>query len=72
MCGIVMGNPHPTKSKPNKIGRKHVNGLRVWQKANIEKRKKIEKEKLISRLRKFSKKVKDYWGGISDSHPKFN
>ncbi len=67
-----MGNPHPTKSKPNKIGRKHVNGLRVWQKAGMVNSARIEKDKIRARYRKLKNKIRQYFNGEIDAFPKDN
>lgn len=61
-----MGNPHPTRSKPNKIGRKHTG-----EKSAREKQKRaagLRKFKQIQKVTR-SRKVRDYWTGKRDSHP---
>ena len=64
-----MGNPHPTKSKPNKIGRKHTQGKRVWQKAGRERYRKIELERIKARRKRLKDKIKKYWVGELEYYP---
>jgi hypothetical protein len=65
-----MGNPHPTKSKPIKIGRKH-NGtpsLRtIGQRASSAlKRHRAE----LERWRKHKQDVAAFWRGERETYPK--
>ena len=67
-----MGNPHPTKSKPCKIGRKHTGALSLRAKGRVMSRviqsRKIENTK----FRIFKNKVKQYWGGELMEFPRIN
>lgn len=64
-----MGNPHPTKSKPIKIGRKHTNaqGLRKKGKAMSNKIK-SQKQKVIE-WKRYNKEVKAYWNNERETFP---
>ena len=66
-----MGNPHPTISKPNKIGRKHTKkpGSRRWQIAQSEKSKRVERQKKLAKINRHIAQVEKYWRGEIDNHP---
>lgn len=64
-----MGNPHPTKSKPNKIGRKHTQGKRVWQRAAEEKSRVAHSEFMKAKRKKVESKIRQYWRGELDAYP---
>jgi hypothetical protein len=64
-----MGNPHPTKSKPIKIGRKHTGAAstRVRQRrADAARAYATIKEGL---RRRFHERVRQYFAGARDNYP---
>lgn len=67
--GAMMGNPHPTKSKPCKIGRKHTNApsTRVREKRRRAKQK--QREIALAQFRKHKSKIEAYWRGETDECP---
>ena len=62
-------NPHPTKSKPYKIGRKHTGALSVRKKQELVTKLKKSNEIKLSKLRKHKEKVSAFWSGQLDKHP---
>jgi hypothetical protein len=66
-----MGNPHPTKSKPNKIGRKHTGALSARKKALAEKNRRMHDKTLAARKHKRDRAVSAYFRGEADLHPPF-
>jgi hypothetical protein len=65
-----MGNPHPTNSKPVKIGRKHTGApsLRTIGRRASGKLKLHRAE--IVKWRAFKKEVAAYWRGERETYPK--
>ncbi len=64
-----MGNPHPTKSKLCKIGRKHTGAPSIRKSAKIQKAKalKDQEKKILNRKRK--KSVAAFWRGEIANFP---
>ena len=65
-----MSNPHPTKSKPNKIGRKHTKQpsqrIKDKRKAGKKRFSQIKSAKAL----KYKERVSKYWNGELESHPR--
>ena len=64
-----MGNPHPTKSKPLKIGRKHTQSERLHQRVRREKGLEITKKTIFAKRRKVENNIRKYWEGEIDTYP---
>lgn len=65
-----MGNPHPTKSKPCKIGRKHTTAKSLRHLGRI-KSTLIKKTKENDKVwRRFKLEVKKFWNGGIEKYPK--
>ncbi len=56
-----MGNPHPTRMKPVKIGRKHTQGISAKNKTKRQNGMKIYAEILKAKRKKRYKEMYDYW-----------
>jgi len=63
-------NPHPTRSKPYKIGRKHTGARGVRAKGKLQSKAIKANSKKVSVLRKFKEKVSSFWKGEIDQYPK--
>lgn len=61
-----MSNPHPTKSKPFKIGRKHTGAKREREKNGLLFYAKI----IQAKAAKYKAKVAAYWRGDLGEFPK--
>lgn len=65
-----MGNPHPTKSKPVKIGRKHSGAksekFKQKRRNRLAKRSEIE----LAKKRKRDQLVRDYFLGLRETCPR--
>ena len=64
-----MANPHPTKSKPCKIGRKHTGAPSTRKKAAKEKSKRIAAQIKKGKIYRYKGNVKDFWRGDIDQFP---
>lgn len=64
-----MGNPHPTKSKPCKIGRKHTQApsTRVREKRRAAKQK--QREIVLAKFRKHKEQIAAYYRGEIEECP---
>ena len=64
-----MGNPHPTKSKPIKIGRKH-SGAKSEKFKQKRRNTAIRNARLkLEKKRKYDRIVRDYFLGLRDNIP---
>lgn len=64
-----MGNPHPTNSKPIKIGRKHTGELGIrakGRKTSLQHRANKQKNIMI---RKWKDQVAEYYRGERENYP---
>jgi hypothetical protein len=64
-----MSNPHPTRSKPNKIGRKHSGAPSAREKAIAAKNRAMHERTLVARGRKRKKAIRAYFLGEMDLYP---
>ena len=64
-----MGNPHPTRSKPFKVGRKHTKAKSIKQKQKERNGKIKRQQQKRSKWRKHKKMVVSYWGGEVNEYP---
>lgn len=64
-----MANPHPTKSKPCKIGRKHTKAKSSRQREKDIARKRKANRIKIGKLQKRKELVAKFWRGELDQHP---
>ena len=64
-----MGNPHPTKSKPIKIGRKHTGAKSLRHKGRIASAAKQRHKIEAIRHRKFKAQVSAFWRGERENYP---
>jgi len=64
-----MGNPHPTRSKPCKIGRKHTGAPREKEKARKRQAQKIHLRIKVARRRKRNAEIAKYFRGERPYHP---
>lgn len=64
-----MGNPHPSKSKPCKIGRKHTLSLSIRQKAAAAKRKAVARQMQDGKHQRYKEAVAAYWRGEIEQFP---
>lgn len=62
-------NPHPTKSKPCKIGRKHTGAPGVRRLGRITSNTIKKHKQAVSRIRSFKAKVAAFWRGEIDVYP---
>jgi hypothetical protein len=62
-------NPHPTRSKPCKIGRKHTHGKSEKQRAKIRAGHIVYTKRAVARRRRHNAKVHLYFIGEVDLHP---
>lgn len=62
-------NPHPTKSKPSKIGRKHTGA--ISQKTKQKRHNAASKKQKIKQMKakKFHSQVAEYFAGKREQHP---
>lgn len=65
-----MGNPHPTKSKPCKIGRKHTGAKSLRQIGRIKSFRLKQQREQAAKWRAFKKQVKAYWEQEQANFPK--
>ena len=65
----VMGNPHPTKSKPCKIGRKHTNAPSDKAKQRRQRGLRLNLEIKLAKRRKKKHAITDYYAGMYDQCP---
>lgn len=64
-------NPHPTKSKPCKIGRKHTGAPSSREKGR-RRRNALQLQKQRNGLiQKWNRKVAEFWAGERDEFPPF-
>lgn len=64
-----MGNPHPTKSKPCVIGRKHTGAISLRQAGRLTSAA-VKQHRLQQNLwRKYHASVAEYWRGERDTFP---
>lgn len=64
-----MGNPHPTKSKPVKIGRKHSGAKSEKLKQKLRNKAKKAAQIKAAIRRKNAKMVHEYFMGLRDELP---
>lgn len=64
-----MGNPHPTKSKPCKIGRKHTNGPSTRVREKLRRGQAIMKAIAAAKQRKRNELIRRYWLGELATYP---
>lgn len=64
-----MGNPHPTVSKPIKIGRKHTLSLSIRQMSKAAKKAKVGQQIKKGKIASYKKEVAKYWRGESNTFP---
>lgn len=64
-----MANPHPTKSKPTKIGRKHTTAKSVRAQGKQRSRQLVERKAQDAHHRKFKSSVAAYWRGELTEYP---
>jgi hypothetical protein len=64
-----MGNPHPTASKPIKIGRKHTGALGLRAKGRMQSRAILERKKTLNKFRKYKASVSEFWRGERETFP---
>lgn len=64
-----MGNPHPTKSKPLKIGRKHTGAPSNRLSGKRKRAKLVANQIKLGKYQLFKKKVAAYWRGELESYP---
>ncbi len=64
-----MGNPHPTKSKPCKIGRKHTQQPSEKRKAKKRRGQEIYQQRVAAAKRRKLAAARKYWAGESDNLP---
>lgn len=64
-----MGNPHPTKSKPCKIGRKHTGALSLRAIGRRKSAAYRSNKEETRKWRNFKKQVHEYWLGKRDRYP---
>ena len=64
-----MWNPHPTKSKPVPIGRKHTNQPRTKARQRQENNRRRSNEHKLIMLLKFKKKVSAYFRWEIEDYP---
>jgi hypothetical protein len=64
-----MGNPHPTKSKPVKIGRKHTGQKSARAKQRQSNGAKTRQQIEDAQYRKLKAAINDYWAGRRDDYP---
>ena len=64
-----MGNPHPTKSKPCKIGRKHTGADSTRVRERKRRAKAITQAQNDAKDRKRRNKIAAYWRGEIDEFP---
>jgi len=64
-----MGNPHPTKSKPFKIGRKHTNAPSIRIREKKAKSLVIASERKKAKLKKHKQSVAAYYRGEIENFP---
>jgi hypothetical protein len=62
-------NPHPTRAKPNKIGRKHTGALRQRDSQKRLNGQKQYRRTLIARSRRHAREVARYFRGERETHP---
>ena len=65
-----MGNPHPSRSKPFKIGRKHTGALGNRAKGRLASAKTKNRKKLVHNFRVYKEKVSAFWRGELDRFPR--
>ncbi len=63
-------NPHPTRCKPSKIGRKHTGARRQKDKQRRLNGMKIHQKQLDAMHRQRKKKIAAYFRGDAPLHPK--
>lgn len=66
-----MWNPHPTRSKPVPIGKKHTNQPRTKARQRQENNKNRSNKEKIRRICAWNKKVHLYWIWVLDTYPTF-
>ena len=64
-----MGNPHPTKSKPCKIGRKHTGAPSDKAKQRRQRGLRLNLEIKLAKRRKQKHAIADYYDGKYDRFP---
>lgn len=64
-----MGNPHPTNSKPAKIGRKHTGAPSTRKKAAMAKSKRVADQIKSGKIHRYKGDVKAFWRGDLDQFP---
>lgn len=62
-------NPHPTKSKPVKIGRKHTGSPSIKVKAKRAAGFVIQQKINLAKIKRYKKAVSDYHKGLTDIFP---
>lgn len=69
---IPMANPHPTKSKPCKIGRKHTKTPGIRQKGRAKSSAIKANAIKLAKIKKYKAQVSAFWRGERDDHPELN
>jgi hypothetical protein len=64
-----MGNPHPSKSKPFKIGRKHTGALSTRARGRLVSRAKKVREIELNKFRQHKARVSAFWRGEIEEFP---
>lgn len=64
-----MSNPHPTKSKPCKIGRKHTGAPSIRVNAKKQKALKIQRAIQKNQAKRLKNLIASYWRGEIDIYP---
>jgi len=67
-----VGNPHPTKSKPCMIGRKHTGSESTRCRERRRRGKQISDAQAVARRRKYNARVRKFWAGEIETPPKKN
>lgn len=62
-------NPHPTKSKPCKIGRKHTGAAGVRKKGRLASAQVQSQKERVRKWKKFNERVAAYFRGSTDTFP---
>ena len=64
-----MSNPHPSKSKPFKIGRKHTGSKSVRRRGRLASGAEQKRRQDVARRAKYKERAAAYWRGELDHFP---
>ena len=64
-----MGNPHPTRSKPVPIGRKHTNAPGVRQRGRMASARAADCRRRLQMMRQFKAEVGRYFRNEREDYP---